>query len=108
MFGGFRRGAQLLVYTWLKTKGFQKNIHLCLINYAKAFDCVDHKKLWKILKEIGTPDHLTVSWETCMWVKKQQLEPYREQLIGSGLRKNYDRAVCCHNVYLIYTLSTSW
>ena len=38
---------------------FQKNIHFCFIDYAKAFDCVDHKKLWKILKEMGIPDHLT-------------------------------------------------
>ena len=38
---------------------FQKNIYFCFIDYAKAFDCVDHNKLWKILKEMGTPDHLT-------------------------------------------------
>ena len=42
-----------------KTREFQKNIYFCLIDYAKAFDCVDHNKLWKILKEIGIPDHLT-------------------------------------------------
>ena len=41
------------------SKEFQKNIYFCFINYAKAFDCVDHKKLWKILKEMGIPDHLT-------------------------------------------------
>ena len=41
-----------------KAKEFQKNIYLCFINYAKAFDCVDHNKLWKALKEIGIPDHL--------------------------------------------------
>ena len=40
-------------------KEFQKNIYFCFIDYAKAFDCVDHKKLWKILKEMGIPDHLT-------------------------------------------------
>ena len=46
---------------WLikKAKEFQKNIYFCFINYAKAFDCVDHNKLWKIEKEIGIPDHLT-------------------------------------------------
>ena len=43
----------------LKKEEFQKNIYFCFIDYAKAFDCVDHNKLWKILKEIGTPDHLT-------------------------------------------------
>ena len=42
-----------------KARGFQKNIYFCFIDYAKAFDCVDHNKLWKILKEMGTPDHLT-------------------------------------------------
>ena len=42
-----------------KKKGFQKNIYFCFIDYAKAFDCVDHNKLWKILKEMGIPDHLT-------------------------------------------------
>ena len=42
-----------------KKQEFQKNIHICFIDYAKAFDCVDHNKLWKILKEMGIPDHLT-------------------------------------------------
>ena len=42
-----------------KARGFQKNIYFCFIDYAKAFDCVDHNKLWIILKEIGIPDHLT-------------------------------------------------
>ena len=43
-----------------KEREFQKNIHFCFIDYAKAFDCVDHNKLWKILKEMGIPDHLTL------------------------------------------------
>ena len=42
-----------------KNKGIQKNIYFCFIDYAKTFDCVDHNKLWKILKEMGIPDHLT-------------------------------------------------
>ena len=42
-----------------KKREFQKNIYFCFIDYAKAFDCVDHNKLWKILKEMGIPDHLT-------------------------------------------------
>ena len=42
-----------------KAREFQKKIYFCFIDYAKAFDCVDHNKLWKILKEMGTPDHLT-------------------------------------------------
>ena len=57
-----------------KAREFHKNIYFCIIAYAKVIDCVDHSKLWKILKEMGVPDHLIVSWETCMQVKKQQIE----------------------------------
>ena len=55
------------------------------MNYAKDFDCVDHNKLWKILREMGIPDHLTwpASWEICMQVRKQQLELDMEQQTGS-------------------------
>ena len=67
----------------LKKQEFQKNIYFCFTDYAKAFDCVDHNKLWKILKEMGTPDHLTSSWETCTQVRKQQLELDMEQQTGS-------------------------
>ena len=60
----------IYVYLWLdqianihwiikKAREFQKNIYFCFIDYAKAFDCVDHNKLWKILQEMGIPDHLT-------------------------------------------------
>ena len=72
---------QIANICWIieKTREFQKNIYLCFIDYTKVFDCVDHNKLWKVLKEMGIP----VSWETGMWVKKQQLEPWMGQLIGS-------------------------
>ena len=52
---------QIANICWIieKAREFQKNIHFCCIDYAKAFDCVDHNKLWKILKEMGIPDHLT-------------------------------------------------
>ena len=62
---GFRKGRgtrdQIANICWIikKARGFQKNIYFCFIDYAKAFDCVDHNKLWKILKEMGIPDHLT-------------------------------------------------
>ena len=62
---GFRKGRgtrdQIANILWItkKTRQFQKNIYFCFIDYAKAFDCVDHNKLWKILKEMGIPDHLT-------------------------------------------------
>ena len=61
----FRKGRgtrdQIANICWIieKVREFQKNIHICFIDYAKAFDCVDHNKLWKILKEMGIPDHLT-------------------------------------------------
>ena len=62
---GFRKGRgardQIANICWImeKAREFQKNIYFCFIDYAKAFDCVDHNKLWKILKEMGIPDHLT-------------------------------------------------
>ena len=62
---GFRKGRgtrdQITNIRWIieKAREFQKNIYFCFIDYAKAFDCVDYKKLWKILKEMGIPDHLT-------------------------------------------------
>ena len=62
---GFRKGRrtrdQIAHIHWIieKAREFQKNIYFCFIDYTEAFDCVDHNKLWKILKEIGLPDHLT-------------------------------------------------
>ena len=62
---GFRKGRgtrdQIANIHWIikKAREFQKNIYFCFIDYAKAFDCVDHNKLWEILKEMGIPDHLT-------------------------------------------------
>ena len=66
-----------------KKQESSRNIYFCFIDYAKAFDCVDHNKLRKILKEMGIPDHLTSSWEICMQVRKQQLELDMEQQTGS-------------------------
>ena len=66
----------------LKMQEFQKNIYFCFIDYAKDFDCLDHNKLWKILKEMGTPDHLTCLLRN-LEVKKQELEPHMEQHTGS-------------------------
>ena len=70
-----------------KAREFQKNIYFCLIEYAKAFDCVDYNKLWKNLKQMGIPDTLAISWEICIQVKKQQLELDMEQWTGSKLGK---------------------
>ena len=64
----------------------EKNIYFCFIDYAKALDCVDHNKLWKIvkkiLKDMGIPATWTASWEPCMHVSKQQLELDMEQKTG--------------------------
>ena len=65
------------------SREFHKNIYFCFIDYAKAFDCVDHNKLWKILKEMGLPNHWPASWEICMQVRNQQLELDMEQQTGS-------------------------
>ena len=75
---------QIANILWImeKAREFQKSIYFCFIDYAKAFDCVDHNKLWEILKEMGIPDHLTF-WEICMQVRKQQLELDMEQQTGS-------------------------
>ena len=66
-----------------KATEYQKNIYFCFIDYANAFDCLDHNQLWKILKEMGIPDHLTACWEIYMQVRKQQLELDMEQQTGS-------------------------
>ena len=71
-------------------------MYFCFIDYAIAFDCVGHNKLWKILKEMGIPDTWHASWETCMQDKKQQLELDMEQRTGSKLGKEYIKAVYCH------------
>ena len=81
---GFRKGRgardQIASICWIIEKAgeFQKNIYFCFIGYSKLFDCVDHNQLWKILKEMGIPDHLN-----CMQVRKQQLELGMEQLTFS-------------------------
>ena len=106
---GFRKGRgtrdQIANIRWITEKGreLQKNI---FIDYAKAFDCVDQNKLWKILKEMGIPDHLTCLLRTYMQVKKQQLELDMGQQAGSKQEKEYVKAVYCHPVYLTYMQST--
>ena len=76
-----------------KQESSRKSIYFCFIDYAKTLDCVDHGKLWKILKEVGIPDHFT--WEFCIQVKKQLLEPDMEQQTDSKSKKEYIKAVYC-------------
>ena len=89
-----------------KAREFQKNIYFCFTDYTKAFDCMDHNKLWKILKEMGILDHLTHLLRTCMQVKKQQLKT-DGKWTDSKLVKEYVKAVYCHPACLIYMQSTS-
>ena len=66
-----------------KKQEFQKNVYFCFIDYAKAFDCVDHNRLWKILKEKGIPDHLTYLLRNLYAGQEQQLELDMGQQTGS-------------------------
>ena len=85
----FRKGGgtrdQIANNCWIikKAKEFQKYIYFCVINYAEAFDCVDHNKLWKILKEMGITNHLSCLLRDLYAGQKQQLELDMEQQTGS-------------------------
>ena len=91
---GFRKGRgtgdQIANICWImeKEREFQKNIYFCFINYAKTFDCVDHDKLWKILQEMGIPDHLTCLLRN-LYAGQEVIELDMEQRTGSNLRKEY-------------------
>ena len=111
---GFRKGRgtrnQIANIRWIiqKAREFQKNI--CFIDYAKAVDFVNHNKLWKILQEMGIPDHLICFLRNQgqdMQVKKQQLELDVEQQTGSKLGKEYVKPIYCFPAYLTYIQSTS-
>ena len=92
--------------SWKKQEISRKNIYFCFIDYAKAFECVDHHKLWKILKEIGTTDHLTCLVRN-IYASQEATELDMEQRTASKLGKQYVKAVYCHPVYLTYMQSTS-
>ena len=110
---GFRKGRgtrdQIANICWIikEAREFQKNIYFCFIDYAKAFDCVDHNKLWKILKEMGILDHLT-----CLL---RNLYAGQEVTVRTGhgttdwfqIGKGVHKAIYCHPAYLTYTQSTS-
>ena len=105
---GFRkcRGTrdQIASISWIikKAREFQKNIYLCFINYTKAFDCVDHNKLWKALREMGILDHLTCLLKNLYagqeaMVRHGTMDWFK---IGKGVK-----AVYCHPAYLTYMQS---
>ena len=83
-----------------KAREFQKNIYFCFIDYAKGFDCVDHTKLFKILKGMGIPDHLTCFLRNLYVGQEATVRTEQEQWTGSKLGKEYDKAACCHTSYL--------
>ena len=88
-----------------KAREFQKNIYFCDIDHAKAFDCVDHYKLWKILKEMRIPHHLT-----CLPRIRYAAQEATGRIghrTGSNLEKEYIKVVYCHHAYLTYMPSTS-
>ena len=103
---GFRKGRgtrdQKANIHWImeKAREFRKNICFCFIDYAKAFDSVDHNKLWKILKEIRIPDHLTCLLRNLYAGQEATVRTDMEQWTGSKLRKEYVKAVYCHPAYL--------
>ena len=84
-----------------KAQEFQKNIYFCFIDYTEALDCVDHNKLWKILQEMGVPDHLTCLLKN-LYAGQEKIELDMEQQTGSKLGKEYIKAVYCHHAYLTY------
>ena len=110
---GFRKGRgtrdEISNISWIieKAREFQKNIYFCLIDYAKAFDCVDHKTLWKVLKEMGIPDHLTCLLRNLDAGQEATVRTGHGTKTGSKLGKEYVKAVYCHSAYLTYMQSIS-
>ena len=103
---GFRKGRgtkdQIAICRIIKkARQFQKNIYFCFIDYAKAFDSLEHNKLWKILKEMGIPDHLT-----CLL---RNLYEGQEAIVRTVHETTdwYIKAVYCHPAYLTFMQSTS-
>ena len=106
---GFRKGRgtrdQIANIHWIieKARKFQKNIYFCFFDYAKAFDCVDHNKLWKILKEMGIPDHLTCLLRNLYVGQKATVRTGHETTdwfqTGKGVRQGCILSRCLFNLY---------
>ena len=107
----------LLSFTWVsmffstghgKTREFQKNIYFCLIDYAKAFDCVDHNNLWKILKEMGIPDHLTCLLRNLYAGQEATVRTGHGMIdwfqLGKGVRQGCILSPCFFNLYAEYIM----
>ena len=110
---GFRKGRrtrdQIANIHWIieKAREFQKNIYFCFTDYTKAFDCVEHSKLWKILKEIRIPATLTCLLRDLYAGQEATVRTGHEQQTGSKLAKEHIKAVYCYPAYLTYMQSTS-
>ena len=96
-----------------KAREFQKNIYLCFIDYAKAFDCVDHNKLWKSLKEMGIPDHLTGLFRNLYAGQEATVRTGHGTTdwfqIGKGAHQGCILSPCLFNLYAEYTMQMpSW
>ena len=110
---GFRRGRgtrdQIANICWIieKAREFQNNIYFCFSDYAKAFDCVDPNELWKILKEMGIPDHLTCLLRNLYAGQEATVRTGHGKQTGFKSEKEYVKAVYCHPAYLTYMQSTS-
>ena len=97
-------------FRWIieKAREFQKNISFCLIDYAKALDCVDHHKLWKILKEMGMPDHLTCLLRNLCAGQKVSVRTGHGTTdwfqIGKGVRQGSILSPCLFNLYAEYIM----
>ena len=111
---GFREGRgtrdQIANIHWIieKARGPQKNIYFCFIDYAKAFDCVDHNKLWKILKEMGIPNHLTCLLRNLYAGQKATVRTGHGTTdffqIGQGVRQGCILSPCLFNLYSEYIM----
>ena len=110
---GFKKGRgtrdQMANICWIikKAREFQENIYFCFTDYAKAFDCVDHNKLLKILKDMGIPDHLTCLLRNLWAAQEATVRTGYETTDWFQLGKEYIKAVYCHPAYLTYMQSTS-
>ena len=91
-----------------RAREFQKNIYFCFIDYAKALDCVDHNKLWKILKEMGIPDHLTCLLRNMYAGQEETVRTGHGTTgwfqIGKGIRQGYMLSLCLFNLYAEYLM----
>ena len=93
--------------SWKKQESSRKNICFCFIDYDKTFDCVDHNKLWKILKEMGMPDHLTCLLRNLYAGQEETVRTGHGTAYWFQIGKGVVKAVYCHPAYLTYMQSTS-